>query len=376
MSLSATERTRYARHLALAEIGVAGQERLRAARVLVVGAGGLGSPAALYLAAAGVGTLGLLDSDRVELSNLQRQILFETAQLGEPKALAAQQRLQRLNPQIRVNAHQVELRAANARELIGAYDLVLDGSDRLSTRYVVNDACVLLGRALVSAAIHRFEGQLFSYVPGRGPCYRCLFAAASDGLVANCATAGVLGVLPGVIGALQATEALKLITGVGEALIGRLLTYDALEMRFNEFRVRRRPDCAVCGDSPTISEPKDPAPMSRNGDAASVRHLSASDLQSLLQASGSTPPPLIDVREVYEFDAGHLPGSVNIPLAQLPQHLSAIKAQDAPVFICRSGGRSLAACHMALAASIAAPANLEGGLLGWAADIDPALRVA
>jgi adenylyltransferase/sulfurtransferase len=215
-----------------------------------------------------------------------------------------------------------------------------------------------------------------TYVPGHGPCYRCLFPHARDGVVANCAEAGVLGVLPGVLGTLQATEALKLITGTGEPLTGRLLTYDALEMRFDEFRVRRRSDCAVCGDAPSITEPKDPEPMGRTAEDGDVRHLSAADLESLLQSAGNTPPPLIDVREVYEFDAGHLPGSINIPLAQLAQRLGEIPAHGAPVFICRSGGRSFAACQLALAAQINSPANLEGGLLGWAAQIDPALRVA
>ena len=374
MSLSDSERRRYARHLALGEIGLAGQQRLKAARVLVVGAGGLGSPAALYLAAAGVGTLGLLDCDRVELSNLQRQILFDTTLIGQNKADAGAARLAQLNPEIRVRAHALELRAANVLGVLADYHLVLDGSDRLATRYLVNDACVLLKRPLVSGAIHRFEGQLFTYLPGSGPCYRCLFARPAEGLVGNCATAGVLGVLPGVIGALQATEALKVITGVGAPLSGRLLTYDALDMRFSEFHLPRRRDCAACGDAPSITAPEDLPPMSPQAHAADIRRLSAADLEALLKTAARTPPPLIDVREVHEFNAGHLKGSVNIPLGQLPQRLGEIG--DAPVFICRSGGRSLAACQMALAAAIASPANLEGGLLGWAAAIDPALRVA
>jgi len=376
MSLSDRERTRYARHLALAEVGLHGQGRLKASRVLVVGAGGLGSPAALYLAAAGVGTLGLLDCDRVEVSNLQRQVLFDTAALGTPKARAGRERLAALNPEIRVVAHELELTAANARELVAQYDLILDGSDRLATRYHVNDACVLTQRPLVTAAVHRFEGQLLTYVPGRGACYRCLFPSARDGLVASCAQTGVLGVVPGVLGALQATEAIKLITGIGEPLIGRLLTYDALEMRFDEFRIRRRHDCAVCGDSPSITEPKDPEPMSANAAGGNVRRLLPADLDSLLREPGTTRPLLVDVREVHEFDAGHLKGSVNIPLAQLPQRLAEIAAKDAPVFICRSGGRSFAACQMALTAEVAAPGNLEGGLLAWQAQIDPSLRVA
>jgi adenylyltransferase/sulfurtransferase len=250
-TLSIKERERYQRHLSLTEIGASGQARLKAARVLIVGAGGLGSPAALYLAAAGCGTLGLVDRDRVELSNLQRQVLFDSADLERPKAQAGSERLTALNPEIAIRAHALELNAGNVRSVIADYDLVIDGSDRLATRYLVNDACVLAAKPLVSAAIHRFEGQIMTYVPGAGPCYRCLFPQAADGLVANCAEAGVLGVLPGVLGTLQATEAIKLITGVGTPLTGRLLTYDALSMRFEEFAVRRRRDCAVCGCAAT-----------------------------------------------------------------------------------------------------------------------------
>jgi molybdopterin/thiamine biosynthesis adenylyltransferase/rhodanese-related sulfurtransferase len=372
MTLSLSERERYQRHLALAEIGAGGQEKLKAARVLIVGAGGLGSPAALYLAAAGCGTLGLLDCDSIEMSNLQRQVLFDTGALGRPKADAGAERLAGLNPAIRIVAHRAELKAANVRELFSQYDLVLDGTDRLATRYLINDACVILSLPLVSAAIHRFEGHLMTYVPGLGPCYRCLFPNCADGLVANCTQAGVLGVLPGVLGTLQATEAIKLITGVGEPLIGRLLTYDALQMRFQEFTMTRRADCAVCGDAPTIREPFDALPP---GGAAApgsdIRRLSAGELAKLL----SKAPLLVDVREVREFSAGHLERSVNIPLGQLPQRLAQIAPDAAPVFICRSGARSLAACQMALQANIAAPANLEGGLLAWAAEVDPALYV-
>jgi molybdopterin/thiamine biosynthesis adenylyltransferase/rhodanese-related sulfurtransferase len=375
MSLNAAERARYQRHLALPEIGVAGQEKLKAARVLIVGAGGLGSPGALYLAAAGCGTLGLLDFDRVELSNLQRQVLFDTAGVARPKAEAGGERLAALNPEIRIVPHVLELKAANVRELLEGYDLVLDGTDRLATRYLVNDACVLFGKPLVTAAIHRFEGQLMTCVPGRGPCYRCLFPDAADAPVPNCAEAGVLGVLPGVMGTLQATEAIKLITGVGEPLIGRLLVYDALAMQFGEFRVARRSDCAVCGAAPTITAPRDEAP--RAAAVAGVRRLSAAALDVLLHAAAaSAAPPLIDVREVWEFDTGHLPGAINIPVGELPARLAEIAPDSAPVFICRSGGRSLAACNMALAAGVTSPANLEGGLLAWAAQIDPGLPVA
>ena len=374
MSLSQAERARYARHLALGEIGAAGQEKIKAARVLIVGAGGLGSPAALYLAAAGCGTLGLLDCDPLDLSNLQRQILYDTSAVGQPKALAGSERLAGLNPEIRIVPHVLELVAGNARALVAGYDVVLDGSDRLATRYLVNDACVLEARALIAAAIHRFEGQLFTYVPGAGPCYRCLFPQARDGAVANCAQAGVLGVLPGVLGTLQATEALKLITGIGEPLIGRLLTYDALAMRFRELRARRDPDCPVCGTHPSISEPEEPPAMSPDAALAAVRRLSVTDLQGLLRAAGH--PPLIDVREDYEWAAGHLPAAIHIPLAQLPARLAEFARGPAPMFICRSGGRSLAACQMALRANIAAPANIEGGMTAWATQIDPSVRVA
>ena len=362
-SLSRSELERYRRHLALSEIGVAGQEKLKAARVLIVGAGGLGSPAALYLAAAGCGTLGLLDGDRVDLTNLQRQVLFDSESLGQLKAEAGRERLAALNPEVRITAHALELRAANVRALFTQYDLVLDGTDRLSTRYLINDACVILRRPLVSAAIHRFEGHLITYVPGRGPCYRCLFPLAMDGMVANCAEHPGLGML-------QATEAIKLITGVGEPLIGRLLTYDALAMRFSEFRVAHRGDCAVCGAAPTITEPRD---MPSTPVPEGIRRLTAAALQELL-ARGERPL-LVDVREDVEFDAGHLPGALHIPLGQLPQRLAEIDPQAQPVFICRSGGRSMTACQIALRANIRAPANLEGGMLAWASSIDPSIRV-
>src|SRR5882672_9429071 len=316
MILSDSERERYSRHLLLPEIGAAGQEKLKQSKVLVVGAGGLGSPASLYLAAAGVGTLGIVDHDRVDLSNLQRQLLFATSDVGAGKAPTAQTRLRALNPDISVVAYELELRGDNALELLRPYDLVLDGSDRLATRYLVNDACVLLGKPLVSAAIHRFEGQAMSYVPGRGPCYRCLFPESAEGLVPNCAEAGVLGVLPGMLGALQATEAIKLVLGLGEALIGRLLTYDALAMQWREFRFARREDCAVCGTQPTIlGLPPDAAESGQP--AMKAAQLKPQQLRSLLErpAEPGAALAIVDVREPGEFSAGHLPGALNIPLA-------------------------------------------------------------
>jgi sulfur-carrier protein adenylyltransferase/sulfurtransferase len=377
VALSAEERARYARHLALPEIAAEGQERLKAARVLVIGAGGLGSPSALYLAAAGVGTLGLVDCDRVDLSNLQRQVLFDNAALQRPKAVVARERLLSLNPGIRVVAHELTLRAGNVREVIDAYDIVLDGTDRLPTRYLVNDACVLLGKPLVTAAIHRFEGQAMTYVPGRGPCYRCLFPETPAAVVPSCAEAGVLGVLPGVMGAIQATEAIKLIVGRGEPLVGRLLTYDALELRFQEFRFARRADCAVCGERPTITELRDSPEACMTDALQSLRRVAPPELQMMLaDTEGHDPPMLVDVREPREFAAGHLPGAINMPMSELDRRLAELPAGSTAVFMCRSGGRSLRACGQALRGGTVTPLQLEGGLLAWAAEVDPALVVA
>jgi molybdopterin/thiamine biosynthesis adenylyltransferase/rhodanese-related sulfurtransferase len=374
VALSPAERARYSRHLVLPEIGAAGQERLKAARVLVIGAGGLGSPAALYLAAAGVGHLGLLDCDRVDVSNLQRQVLYTSADVGLPKAALARARLAALNPEIHIEAHALELHAANIREVFAQYDIILDGTDRIATRYLVNDACVLLRKPLVSAAIHRFEGQAMTYVPDRGPCYRCLFPEAAEGLVPNCAEAGVLGVLPGVLGAVQATEAIKLIVQQGEPLIGRLLAYDALELRFREFRFARRRDCAVCGEQPSITTLRDPPGFCSEDELRRVRRLSAQELQRLLGAP--EPPVLIDVREPAEYAAGHLRAAVNIPMSQLPTQLPELRHDRPTVFICRSGARSLRACAAAARAGLTAPLQLDGGLLAWHATVDPTLEVA
>ncbi len=377
VELTPTEMSRYSRHLALREIGVAGQEKLKAARVLVVGAGGLGSPSTLYLAAAGVGTLGLIDNDRIDVSNLQRQVLYDTRQVGEPKVEAAQRRLRALNPEINVEVHDVELRAANIAAIVARYDVVLDGTDRFATRYIVNDACVMLRKPLVSAAIHRFEGQALTYVPDRGPCYRCLFPdPPAAGLVPNCAEAGVLGVLPGVMGSIQATEAIKLIVGAGELLVGRLLTYDALGLRFAEFRFERRDDCPVCGRSPSIRELRDLPEACSAEDLAAVRRLSATDLKTLLAKQLGATPVIIDVREPQEFAVSHLPRSVNIPVRELVARLGELSASDTVVFVCRSGARSLTASGMARRFGLEQPAHLEGGLLAWARDVDPWFDVA
>ena len=360
--LSDDEARRYARHLALAEVGATGQARLMHAKVLVVGAGGLGSPAALYLAAAGIGSLGLADFDTVDLSNLQRQVLFGTGDIGRPKVDAARERLAALNPQLSIVTHAAKVDAASAGALFAGYDVILDGSDRLATRYLVNDACVLGGKPLVSAAIHRFEGQAMTYVPGKGPCYRCLFPDAERALVPSCAEAGVLGVLPGVMGSLQATEAIKLVLGIGEPLIGRFLVYDALSLRFQEFRFARRHDCAVCGDAPTITSlASEPEPG-----VSQLEHWSPSQLAQVLDSPQAGQHVLVDVREPQEWVMGRIPGSLHIPLAQLPARFAEIPEDRLAVFICAGGVRSLTACRFAVQAGRDA-VNLEGGLYAWSA---------
>jgi sulfur-carrier protein adenylyltransferase/sulfurtransferase len=359
-TLDAGDRQRYARHLALPEIGLAGQQRLASASVLVVGAGGLGSPAALYLAAAGVGTLGLVDHDNIELSNLQRQVLFTTGEVGAGKAEAARARLLALNPGINVVAHGLKLDAANVESVFGDYDVVVDGTDRLSVRYLINDACVLLHKPLVSAAIHRFEGQAMTYVPDAGPCYRCLYPESSEGLVPNCAEAGVLGVLPGVMGSLQATEVIKILLGIGEPLIGRLLVYDALSLSFQEFSFLRRGDCAVCGSSPSITS----VAFHEEKALPLISAFTPVQLAQALKQPGGDSLLLVDVREAHEWAAGRLPGSVHIPLATLPLRFSEIGPETTPVFICAVGARSMAACRFAAAQGRSA-VNLEGGVLAW-----------
>jgi adenylyltransferase/sulfurtransferase len=386
MTLTAAERDRYQRHLNLEEVGLAGQEKLKAARVLIVGAGGLGSPASLYLAASGVGTLGIVDGDRVDESNLQRQVLFDSTSVGRPKVEVARERLRALNPHIDVRAHEFEVRAANVMDLLRDYDIVIDGTDRIATRFVVNDACVLSRKPLVSGAIHRFEGQVMTYVPGRGPCYRCLYPEVPEGLVPNCADAGVLGVLPGVVGTIQATEAIKLIVGAGTTLCGRLLVYDALELAVREFAFGRGRDCAVCGDHPTITAPSDGPPGACDAATlqARVRRMRPAELRRLLHAevdvdgsaTSASGPFVVDVREPREFAAGHLDGAINIPVAELGGRIGEIPRGAEPVFICRSGSRSFTACGIALRNGIERAINLEGGLLAWVAEVDANIEVA
>jgi sulfur-carrier protein adenylyltransferase/sulfurtransferase len=375
MALSPSETRRYSRHLSLAEIGPAGQERLRSARVLIVGTGGLGSPAALYLAAAGIGTLGLLDFDSVDESNLQRQVLFDAANVGSPKAHIARTRLLGLNPELRIIAHETELRAANVQALFADYELIIDGSDRIATHYLVNDACVLFRKALVTAAIYRFEGTIMSYLPDRGPCYRCLFPQIDEASAPSCADVGVLGVLPGVLGTLQATEAVKLLLNLGEPLIGRLLTYDALELRFQELRFARRGDCAVCGEHPSITVPSDPKGFCSREELAAVRSLNASVLAREIDAR-NPPLQLIDVREPSEFASGHLAGAINLPIGRIELEGLTLSDPGAVVFICRSGARSARASALAARLGFWGTRSLAGGLLAYRDQIDRTLYVA
>jgi adenylyltransferase/sulfurtransferase len=369
---------RYQRHLHLAEVGVEGQSKLLSSRVLLVGAGGLGSPAALYLAAAGVGTVGLVDFDRVDASNLQRQILYTTQDVGRPKLEVAAERLGALNPDIRIETHDAKLEASNAEEILSGHDVVVDGTDTFPSRYLTNDVCVWLGIPLVYGSIMRFEGQVSVFDPkGGAPCYRCLFAEPPPPeLAPNCAEAGVLGVLPGVVGTLQATEAIKLILGRGAPLRGRLLVYDALALEFREFRIPRDPECAVCGDSPTITEPIDyQAFCSASGadQAPSVPEIDPPQLKARLDAGEDLL--LLDVREPFEAELAAIEGARLIPLGELSDRLADLDAyRDRPIVVhCHHGGRSRTACELLASAGFRAVQNLATGIDGWSLQVDPSV---
>jgi molybdopterin/thiamine biosynthesis adenylyltransferase/rhodanese-related sulfurtransferase len=373
LPLSPAELVRYARHLTLPEVGTSGQERLKQARVLLVGAGGLGSPAALYLAAAGVGTLGLVDGDAVELSNLQRQIVHGTGAIGMPKTDSASARLADLNPHVAIQRHRVRLSSENALAILGDYDLAIDGSDNFPTRYLVNDASVLLGKPYVYGSIFRFDGQVALFGAPGGPCYRCLFAEPPPpDLVPNCAEAGVLGVLPGLIGSLQALEAIKWILGAGESLAGRLLLVDALRVKFRELCVTRDPGCAVCGDHPTVTRLIDyEAYCSVGGDAvAAAAEVAVADLVRRL---GTPDAPLVlDVREPWEWEIARIGGSRLLPLGQLPDHLRQLDPRAEIVTVCHKGKRSLMAQQLLQGAGFKAR-SLAGGIDAWAAEVEPGM---
>jgi adenylyltransferase/sulfurtransferase len=375
--LTADEVKRYSRHLIMPEVGMDGQRRLKAASVLCIGAGGLGSPAALYLAAAGVGRLGIVDFDVVDFSNLHRQILHGTPDVGRPKLQSARERITAVNPEIHVETYETALTSKNALELFGGYDVILDGTDNFPTRYLVNDACVLLKKPNAYGSIFRFEGQASVFGAPGGPCYRCLYPEPPPpGLVPSCAEGGVLGVLPGVIGTIQATEAIKLILGVGEPLVGRLLLYDAFTMRFRELKLRRDPECPVCGDRPTVKELIDydqfcgvapaanaPAPVPETSVDALKARIDRGDRLFIL-----------DVREPNEFQICRIPGSTLIPLGELPRQLAALpRGADAPEIVvhCKMGGRSAKAVRQLLDAGFTNVHNLAGGILAWIDRIDP-----
>jgi molybdopterin/thiamine biosynthesis adenylyltransferase/rhodanese-related sulfurtransferase len=381
--LSTDEAIRYSRHLILPEVGPEGQRRLKAGRVLLVGAGGLGSPAAMYLAAAGVGTLGIVDFDLVDTTNLQRQVIHGTPDVGRPKLDSARDRIAQLNPHVTVRPHPVRLTSQNAREIVGEYDVVIDGSDNFPTRYLVNDACVLEGRPCVYGSILRWEGQASVFWAGHGPCYRCLFAEPPPpGMVPSCAEAGVLGVLPGIIGCVQALEAVKLLLGVGDALVGRLLLFDALRLRFREMRLRRDPACPVCGDAPSIHELIDyerfcglapaGAPQERpmNGD---VPEITPTELKERLDRGDRLT--IIDVREPFEWSIGNLEpqGARLIPLNDLPHRLDEIDPDEEIVLQCRSGGRSAQALGFLRQHGYDRVLNLQGGILAWSDEVDPSI---
>jgi molybdopterin/thiamine biosynthesis adenylyltransferase/rhodanese-related sulfurtransferase len=371
---SQAESLRYARHFSLPEIGPAGQSRLREARVLIIGVGGLGSPAALYLAAAGVGTLGLVDSDRVDVSNLQRQILHGTGTVGRPKVESAVQRIQDLNPHVKVERFPERLTSANALGVLQDFDIIIDGSDNFPTRYLVNDACVLLSKTNIYGAISRFEGQASVFAGAHGPCYRCLFAEPPPPeLVPNCEEAGVLGVLPGIIGSIQALEAIKWIVGVGTSLVGRLLLFNALSLRTRELKVRKDPDCPVCGEQPTVRKLIDYEAFCGAPSAVSVEEaeLDAPGLRRLLDAGGGLQ--VVDVRQPHEWEICRLPSATLIPLGDLPRRMGELDPAVPVVVYCHTGVRSLMATRMLQAAGFDSVKNLAGGIEGWARTVDPGM---
>ena len=380
IALTPADFSRYSRQLLLPEVSADGQRRIKAARVLCIGAGGLGSPAALYLAAAGIGTLGLVDADRVDASNLQRQILYGIDDVGKSKLETARARLRQLNPDVKIVLHEARLTSANATEIIADYDVVIDGSDNFPTRYLSNDVCVFARKPNIYGSVFRFEGQASVFAPHLGgPCYRCLFPEPPPpGAAPSCAEAGVLGVLPGIIGLIQATEALKLIVGAGETLAGRLLHFDALKMKFREFNLRRDPQCPVCGDTPTIFEPIDyeqfcagPAEAGWFAAPDMVPTISVRELKAKMD--NGEPLTLIDVREPFEYEIARIEGSRLIPLGELETHLSKLSKNETLVLHCHSGGRSEHAARILREAGFQNAVNLEGGIDAWSVEVDPAV---
>jgi sulfur-carrier protein adenylyltransferase/sulfurtransferase len=374
-TLSREEIMRYSRHLIMPEVGMDGQLKLKQAKVLCIGTGGLGAPVGLYLAAAGVGRIGLVDFDSVDLTNLQRQILFGTQDIGRPKIEAAADRLRNLNPDIQIDQFETRLTGDHALEILKNYDMVVDGTDNFPTRYLVNDACVILGKPNVYGSIFRFEGQITIFGAPAGPCYRCLYPEPPPpGLVPSCAEGGVLGVLPGIVGAIQAAETLKLIIGKGEPLIGRLLLFDALAMRFRELKLRKNPDCPVCGEHPTITKLIDYAEFCgiRGEETASpaqtgVPEIAPRELKARLDRGDDLF--VLDVREPHEYQICNLGGHL-IPLGELSRRVNELDSSREIVAHCRSGKRSAEAVEFLRGAGFRKVLNLKGGILAWSDEVD------
>jgi adenylyltransferase/sulfurtransferase len=375
--LTQDDLARYSRHLILPEVGVEGQQKLKAARVLCVGTGGLGSPLALYLAAAGVGTLGLVDFDVVDASNLQRQIIHATADIGRKKLDSAAEKLKALNPALNIRKHDTLLSSANALDILKDYDVVADGTDNFPTRYLVNDACVLLGKPNVYGSIFRFEGQASVFATKDGPCYRCLYPEPPPpGLVPSCAEGGVLGILPGLVGVIQATEVIKLILGKGEPLIGRLLLVDALNMRFRQLKLRKNPDCPICGPNPSITKLIDyqqfcgiePVPQQPAAEKNGIPQLSVRDLKKRIDAGEDLF--ILDVREPFEYKIANIGGKL-IPQNEVPRRLDEIDRNREIIVQCKSGGRSQRIAEFLKQSGYDRVVNLAGGILAWSAEIDP-----
>jgi sulfur-carrier protein adenylyltransferase/sulfurtransferase len=383
-TLTKEELQRYARHLILPEFGKAGQEKLKASRVLCVGAGGLGSPMAMYLAAAGVGTIGIVDFDVVDVSNLQRQIIHGQASVGQRKVVSAANRIKDINPHVKVQIHEVALSSANAREIIREYDVVADGTDNFPTRYLVNDACVLEGKVNVYASIFRFDGQATVFGMVGGPCYRCLYPdPPPPGMVPSCAEGGVLGVLPGIMGTLQALEVIKVLTGIGEPLKGRLQVFDALTFKFRELKIRKDPKCPICGEHRTIHElidyhqfcgiPNEEAQKALDAQKAPVKKDEITPAQLKARMDKGDKPFLVDVRNANELDICKLPYDAWIPLPEFGQRweeLAAMKDKEVVVY-CRSGGRSGQVVRFLKEQGFKNPVNMIGGMLRWSDEVDP-----
>ena len=376
MPLTREEILRYSRHLLIPEVGLEGQRKLKAASVLIIGTGGLGSPSSMYLAAAGVGRIGLVDYDVVDSSNLQRQVVHGTSNLGKLKVDSARERLLDINPDIEVETYNVPFTSENAMQIARDYDLLIDGTDNFPTRYLVNDVCVLLGKPNVYGSIYRFEGQVSVFDARSGPCYRCLFPEPPPpGLVPSCAEGGVLGVLPGTIGTLQATEALKLLLGIGEPLIGRLMLYNALDMSFEFVKLRKNPHCKICGTAPEITELIDyeafcgvPGHDHEEGSAGAGWDITATELAERIKQAHLR---LIDVREPHELEISHIQGAESIPLGQLASHLSELDSAQEMVVFCKTGTRSTRALELLVSAGFRKIKNLKGGVNAWVKEVDP-----